>query len=872
MPVDSKLDFNEVNVNKNIVARSYWKDRIGDFEFIPYFNALETKSFRVTGCRSCKVEMSLDVLRQLGKIAPSSRAKHIVLLASLGILVNKYAGVTDLIIFTSGYQEDNSGIAGNGVLPFRFNGPFDKSFKELLLQVKEHFLRDIEHIGYPLERKTGHENENIKDIPAIGMILEGLQDHRSLEALNFDLLFICSVDNRLTLTIQYDAARFSEEHIYRVCHFYARVLQLVITNLMIDVSTIELVDEQEKQLLLHEFNDTCIDYPRHKTIVDLFEEQVIKTPENVAIVSRDEKMTYQELNMAANKLAHYLRDQWKVKPDDLVGVLLSRSAGLVISILAILKAGAAYVPIDPAYPASRIKTMAENSCLKGVITATEHQEKAGSENLIIYAREEERWSRLVATNPVKVTGPDDLFYVIYTSGSTGTPKGVMVKQHAVTNLVNWYARVLNMSAKDIVLLIAPIGFDLTQKNFFAPLLNGAGLYLSEQLTLNYPLIADTIREQAVTIVNVAPSAFYPLLEKEINDDYNKLVSLRKVVLGGEPINIKRIAAWSNSPYYNAQVINSYGPTECTDVVSYYEIDNEELHTSESIPIGQPVDNTQLYVLDANQQLLPVGVSGEIWIGGVGVSRGYLNNDQLTGRKFIKDPFSEEGLMYRTGDWGKWLPGGNIEFSGRIDNQVKIRGSRIELGEIEHRFNQHAAVKECVILAKEKGNEKYLVGYYVSGSMIEPAELRIFLQQELPDYMVPSFFVHLQELPLTPNGKLDRRSLPDPVISSLHQYTAPSNEIEEKLVELWAEVLEMEEDKISVATNFFDMGGDSISILKLNSKINTYFKCDIPVADMFTLPTISSVQKFIATGRQAVEPLNITLQEEDREFVLSNREN
>jgi amino acid adenylation domain-containing protein len=608
---------------------------------------------------------------------------------------------------------------------------------------------------------------------------------------------------------------------------------------------------EEKHELLVTFNDTAVSYPENKTIVDLFEEQAAKTPDNIAVVSEGRALTYRALNNKSNQLAHYLRDNYDIQPDDLVGIKQTRSEWMIVSILAVLKSGGAYVPIDQRYPQERIDYITEDTRCKVCMDETE---------LSKFKTTQERYPKIPVSSTVK---SDNLVYVIYTSGSTGKPKGVMVKHYSFTNLILWYCGVLDLTDQDAVLLIAPVSFDLAQKNLFASLTKGGSVCLSEKVYGDYNFISETIRKNNITVINSAPSAFYPLLSKEINNNYQSIASLTKVVLGGEPINIKEILPWTKSVHYHATVINSYGPTECTDVVSYHIVNNNEWDVIEMIPIGKPVDNTELYILDEQKKLLGVGLTGEIHVGGVGVSRGYLNNEELTSEKFVQNPFKGKEFMYNTGDIGRWLPDGSIEFIGRKDYQVKIRGHRVELGEIEHALLNHEEITQAVVVAKEnQSGEKELVGYIISPVAQSVSDLRAYLKQTLPVYMLPAYFVQLEKLPLNANGKIERKSLPDPeglgLVSGV-EYVAARNEIEERLIKIWEEVLQME--NIGVNDNFFALGGHSIKAVRLSNEYQKRLAVSLSLEELFAHTSIASHATLIniSTKEEFVQIETITPQ-------------
>ncbi|HWR60357.1 MAG TPA: condensation domain-containing protein, partial [Clostridia bacterium] len=447
-------------------------------------------------------------------------------------------------------------------------------------------------------------------------------------------------------------------------------------------------------------------------------------------------------------------------------------------------------------------------------------------------------------NPeVEIEG-DNTIYQIYTSGSTGTPKGAMVKHHSFTNLVNWYNREFDINSGHRMLLIASTSFDLAQKNLYATLAVGGQLHLFAPDSYDYEMMSEVIEREGITIVNCTPSAFYPLLDINEENAYRRLKSLKYVFLGGETINMAKLLPWMNSADYHCEVVNTYGPTECTDVISYYRIKNNDADIK-TIPVGRPVDNARLYILDKNYGIMPVGVEGELYAGGVCVGKGYYKDKALTGERFIEVDKLPDRLLYKTGDNAKWLPDGNIEFVGRVDNQVKIRGFRIETGEIEAKLLKYKSIKEATVAVRENADKgKYICAYMVAEQDIETSDITAFLKNELPAYMLPAFYIRLEKLPLTPSGKVDRKALPDPLdASGINTGTAlPGSELEKALAEIWRKVLSI--DNVGVDDNFFEIGGHSIKAIEVINKVHKLLNVKISVSDLFSHSTIRSLSELI----------------------------
>ncbi|MGB7606439.1 MAG: condensation domain-containing protein [Lutisporaceae bacterium] len=466
-------------------------------------------------------------------------------------------------------------------------------------------------------------------------------------------------------------------------------------------------------------------------------------------------------------------------------------------------------------------------------------------HIIMLDHAEELLKNEAVENPTVEFNEESIIYQIYTSGSTGTPKGAMVKHHSFSNLLNWYTSEFDINNTDKMLLIASVSFDLAQKNLYATLIKGGQLYLYETDSYNYEKMSDVIEEKGITIINCTPSAFYPLLELNEDNEYKKLSTLRYVFLGGEPINMMVMQKWIKSSNYHCEVVNTYGPTECTDVISSYRIDNDKVDKIIAVPIGKPIYNTHLYVLDKKLRILPIGVEGELYAGGACVGKGYYKDDTLTKQRFIEVKHLPDKLIYKTGDMVKLLSDGNIEFIGRADNQVKIRGYRIEIGEIEARLLMHKGVKEAAVIVREnEAKQNYICAYVVSDNEIEISDFRKFMKKELPSYMIPTLITRLEKLPLTPSGKVDKKALADPINEqkSNKKDVFINDEIEKKLVDIWCKVLET--SNIGIYDNFFELGGHSLKAVQAINLIYKTLNIKISIQTFFECQTIESLGKYL----------------------------
>jgi len=593
------------------------------------------------------------------------------------------------------------------------------------------------------------------------------------------------------------------------------------------------LSEAEKKRLLVDFNATHAEYPKDKTIHQLFEEQVKHTPDKKALVYKEQSLTYQELNAKANRLANLLKEKG-VGPDTIVGILVGRSLEMIIGTLAILKAGGAYMPIDPGYPDDRIAYMLEDSGAKILLSQCQLQDKAigftgewldldGAEN---YLGSDE--------NPVTSTTAENLVYIIYTSGSTGKPKGVMIEHRALVNLCVWQNRYHNVTADDNTAEYSGFGFDASVWEIFPFLICGATLHIIyDELRLSPLQLNEYFEANNITIADL-PTQF---AEQFMEMTDNK--SLTRLIIGGDKLKTYRPGAY--------KVINEYGPTEYTISATAFVIDQDY----DNIPIGKPLANTRIYILDTYGNLQPIGVPGELCIAGDQLARGYLNRPDLTAEKFVDDPFMPGEKMYKTGDLARWLPDGNIEFIGRMDYQVKIRGFRIELGEIEQQMVRYEGVREVVVLDRSDGNgEKYLCAYIVASREISPAELREFLTANLPEYMIPPYIIQLPAMPLTTNGKIDRRALPEPEMEDTiaSSYAPPRNELEEKMVELWQDVLSL--GRVGIDDNFFALGGHSLKAGMLQAKLQKLLGIRLSLTEIFKNPTIREMSSILVCGESS----------------------
>jgi amino acid adenylation domain-containing protein len=659
----------------------------------------------------------------------------------------------------------------------------------------------------------------------------------------FDFTIHKSADS-FTGHIIYSSALYAEESLKRISAYFQNILmQFLNPNQTIFPQNI--LSKPELTKILYEFNNTTTSYPSNKTIQELFELQVQKTPNAVAVVFDDKSLTYQELNKMSNQLAHYLRSQYGIKADSRIGLLLSRSANIIIGIIAILKSGAAYVPIDPEHPIDRIRYIQRDSTVELILT--EQQQSGLIDNSTEYFIIDQDVAGLHASsenNPVSINKASDLAYVMYTSGSTGEPKGVAIAHKNVVRLVkdtNYTA----IKENDRIIQLSNYAFDGSVFDIFSTLLNGGSLHIaSKEVVLSNHLLVDFIETHQINIMFITTALFNSIL-----DISPAVISyFDKLYFGGEEASLSHIRKALAHRKNKDSIVHVYGPTESTTFSTYHVIESLTENAS-SVPIGKPISNTTAFILDRQQQPSPIGVSGEIYLGGDGLARGYLNKADLTDQKFkIHSHLTASGIrLYATGDMGRWTVDGNIEFLGRADRQIKIRGHRIELGEVENILLTYNLLEKAYLLVREdsKGG-KQLVAYYISKTTIKSSEIKTFLKERLPDYMIPAHFVQVEDLPLNANGKVDERRLPIPLnlkLTDSSLYLKPTNKIEERLVSIWENVLGI--DKIGINDNFFEIGGHSLTATQAVARIHKEFDTKISIRNLFANPTIAELSEIIS---------------------------
>jgi len=792
-----------------------------------------------------------DALRALAR--REGVTLFMTLLAAFQSLLHRYSQQEEVVVGTATANRNRPGsesVIGffASSIPLRTSFADDPDFTGLLHRVRDMAIDAYTHEEAPFEKII--EAVKPERLPGRNPVFQHMfilhanapEDHLALDGMVVSRFVVPGETARMDMTLSisdgqrelrgmfdYNTGVFDAATIGRMAGHFQRLLEGVIANPEERISRLPLTTEEERRTILVEWNATEVDYPANVCLHELIEAQVKRTPDAIAVIFENKKLTYQELNGRANKLAHELR-ALGVQPETLVGICVERSLEMVIGLLAILKAGGAYVPFDPGYPKERLEFMLTDAKTP-VLLAQSH----------LFARLPAHSARVICLdeycgasddNPACGVKPENPAYVIYTSGSTGQPKGAINTHRGICNRLLWMQDAYRLTGADRILQKTPFTFDVSVWEFFWPLMNGSLLVGAKpDLHGDSGYLIRTIRSQGITTMHFVPSMLSAFLTDR---DAVKCTSLKRVICSGEALPLETQRHFFQV-FPNTELHNLYGPTEASVDVTFWKCEQDL--RGYTVPIGRPVANTQIYILDPAMQPVPVGVAGELHIGGVQLARGYLSRPELTAEKFVPNPFGK-GRLYKSGDLARFRADGNIEFIGRIDHQVKIRGIRIELDEIESALARHPGVRQCVVIAREdRIGDKRLVAYCaLDTTYADATELASVLRRVLPEYMIPSAFVMLDSLPLTANGKIDRRALPAPDYSAAAQGPdTPKTALEEKLTLIWEEILGVQH--IGIHANFFELGGDSLSALRIVNNIRASLGGDISLVAIFEAPTI-----------------------------------
>lgn len=796
-----------------------------------------------------------DKLKKLASIKQTSL--YMVLVSAYYLLLSKYSGKEDIVVGTpiagrTHLQVKNVIGMFVNTLALRNYPKGEKSFEEFLHEVKNRTLEAYDNQEYPFEMLVEELNiprdmsrNPLFDAMFVFQNMEKVQG--SISDLNiysysfhskrakFDItLFAEEINNYLSFELEYCTKLFNEHSMERLTKYFANILEQIVEAPHLKLCDIQMISEEEKRkLLLSQFNDARQESKsiENKTVIQLFEETVEKNPHKTAISSDNQQITYEDLNQKASKLAWHLK-KLEIDSGEAIGIIAEPSIELIISILAVMKVGGIYVPIEPSLPKDRMDYMLEHSQAKLVLSTNKLVKKINFDGIYVDVSDEKIYE--VDSYDIAVaTRLEDPVYIMFTSGSTGKPKGVIVKNQGLSNYIQWASKTY---VKDEVVafpLFTSISFDLTVTSIFTPLITGNRIivYKSEE---NEAIIKEILKDDKVQIIKLTPSHLRLIMDVD-----NSQSSIKKLIVGGEQLDTKLVKDIYNSFYGNIEIFNEYGPTEATVGCMIHRFDyNKDLRPS--VPIGTAIENLSIHVLDKYLNPVPVNVPGEIYIGGVGVAKGYLKNETLTTEKFIPNPSVKGETLYRTGDLARWLPDNKLEFIGRVDSQVKIRGFRIEIGEIEGALLDNESIKQAVVIDKEnERGEKYLTAFFTSDISMNPIDMRKYLALKLPEYMIPSFFIQLDEMPLNNNGKVNMKALShmEVEINTGMEYVAATTDLEKKLTDVWVSVLDV--DKIGIHDNFFVLGGDSIKAVQIVSRLNE-MDIDIKVKDILTYQTISEI--------------------------------
>jgi len=751
---------------------------------------------------------------------------HAGLISILNLLLFKYTNLTAIV---------TGDIVPSNVIPLRINFTDKTSFLELLHKINVAVQEALANQPYPFESLLKDLNQEPADQHLIKVAIASGNDisASATEVHQFDLSCIYTeVNQELSIVLVYNQHLFNQNTASRIADHLEQLIIAVMANPTLAVSQLTYLNEQEKRQLLDEFNHTAAAYPLTLSVLDLFQEQVNAKPDHTALIFGTVNLTYRELDQISNQFSTYLIQRKQLCNGDLAAINLQRSEWMIISILAILKAGAAYVPIDSEYPQDRITYMITNSGCKLTITA---------EEINLFIAEKDSFSK---ANPRITVNPENLIYVIYTSGSTGFPKGCALTHSNVSNYIQWANRYYFEGIRPANFgLFTSLSFDLTVTSIFCPLTQGGTIVIYPQHEELSVIFRDTFGAHSIiNSIKITPAHIAMLRHLDIS-----FSGIKCAIVGGEEVNPTHIDILK-SINRDIKVYNEYGPTEATVGCIVKELQQEG-----PVYIGKPISNTTIYILNTENKLVPQGIFGEICISGAGLAKGYLNNPALTAEKFISNPFDTDKRLYKTGDLGRWLPNGEIEFIGRKDEQVKIRGFRIELGEIETVLQNHPGISDAVVLARtDAQGEKKLVAYLVALSADKNiAPLRKYLLEMLPEYMVPSTFIWMDELPKTINGKIDKKALPAPDRKRPELfvlYRSPKTTEEKKIAALWASILDL--DQVGLEDNFFELGGNSLLAVKTTAALQLKYQINLPITKLYQFPTISQLLTYLGlTGEQ-----------------------
>jgi len=824
-----------------------------------------------------------DLFTSLMRLCNNSLPRlQMILTAGVISLLFKYSGNNDIIVGTSIYEQESDSEFINTILPLRIPINERMSFKELLFQVRRTISEADENQNYPIERllqkiKIPYSKNDDFPLFDIVILLENIQSKAYIQHIYPNMFFsFQQTGNSVDGLVMYNSILYRRETVERIIVHLDQLLYAVFANLDLALAAINILTGEEKKQLVDEFNNTRTEYPKDVTIIELFEQQAAKTPDNIAVVYKDNQIAYKKLRQKSSKMSMMLREKGEMV-GKIIGIIAEHSIELVTGILGILRTGAAYLPLDPKNPVERIKFILEDSNAS-LILIQEHlidKHKAALErftpdSIFSIGNTDFYPGKMIDRDIPRC--PKNVAYIIYTSGTTGKPKGVIIDHQGLVNYICWAAKQHITDGHGDFPLFTSISFDLTVTSIFTPLITGYAIIVYSD-EYKETLIEQVIAEQKVGVVKITPSHLKLVRHRRISNS-----SIKRLIVGGEYLDTQLARDITDNFDCTVDMINEYGPTEAVVGCMMYKFNSRE-DTGKTVPLGVPGDNVQIYLLDNGLKPVPVGVTGEIYISGDGIAWGYLNRVELTAERFIQDPFSPRQRMYKTGDLARWSRESTVEFIGRADYQLKIRGYRVEIGEIENCLSRYPLVKEAIVMArKDNLGENQLVAYVVPEPRISidflespehlEKELRIYLKGNVPDYMIPDLIEVLEEIPLTSNGKIDRGKLQELSHNSRAAYTPPRDKFEKRLVEIWSGNLGIPGDQIGIDADYFELGGHSLKATILLAQIHKEFDVRVPLAGMFKHSTIrglgESIQGMIKERYESIRPA-----EEKEYYVLSS---
>ena len=849
---------------------AYWKEKLAGLppllELPLDYQRPAAQSYRGA---SVSASVSQNVKRALDDLSQQEHTTlFMTLLAAFQVLLQRYTGQNDIAVgapIANRSNMETEGLIGFFVntLVMRTDLSGHPTFRELVGRVKDVALDAYAHQDAPFEKLVEELQPErslshspffqvlfaLQNTPEVPFHMPGLQTHTvELTTANskFDLSLVAEASEGLAVSWNYNTDLFKTGTVERMAAHFEVLLKAAAANPDRKITDLPILTEAEETQILVTWTGAERTHHPEARVTTLFESQAEQTPDSIAVSFESHDLSYSELNSRANQLAHWLRGQG-IGADSVVGICVERSLEMPTGLLAILKSGAAYMPLDPLYPKDRLATILEGVDLPLILTQ-EHIASTlpDTESRVLCLDSD--WSRITEdnrSNPDSRTDRDNIIGIIQTSGSTGRPKGTMITQRGFLNQCVWYKQLCDITEKTTALLMMTFSFDAAFKNVVVPLISGGKLVLANPGYYDARALMKAAIDHNVTFIMTTPSQLYPLLELDEPSGYEALSNLECLILGGEFALWHRLIPLKETLGDQLRIINMYGPAECSDALTAYEISDERLTDPANMPIGRSLYNASMFVLDREYNLMPAGIPGELCADGIEiVTRGYIGQPDLTAERFVPSPFHHDQRMYRTGDLVKWLEDGNVELIGRIDHQVKIRGQRVELTEVESVVREHSSVHEAIVVAREDvpGNKR-LVAYVTAkpGMAVDTKELKRSLREKLPEYMIPYCIVPIEKPPLMPNGKIDRRALPEPDWTKAGDedtHAAPSTPAEEVLAEIWSEVLNIKD--VSINADFFQMGGHSLLATQLMSRVCRAFDISLPLRTLFERRTIAEL--------------------------------